>query len=87
MNDFLCDVFWVELCPEPELKWRLFLDVLTEDFFVEFEPSGVVLRVSILKTEEPDLTESNGFYDLQDEFIRKLYCLNIYPKININNAA
>ena len=71
MNDFLCDVFWVELCSEPELKWRLFLDVLTEDFFVEFEPSGVVLRVSVLKTEEPDLTETNGFYNLQDEFIRK----------------
>jgi len=61
LNDFLCDVVWVVLCPE--LKWRLFLDVLTEDFFVEFEPGGVVLKVSALKTEEPDLMETNGFYN------------------------
>ena len=76
MNYFLCDVFWVELCPKPELKWRLFLDVLTKDFFVEFEPSGVVLRVGVLKTEEPNLSETNGFYDLREVNIAS-YTLHI----------
>lgn len=69
LDDFLCDVLWVELCPELELEGRLFFDVLAEDLLVELQPCRVVFRVGVLEAEEPDLPEANGLDHLVEQLL------------------
>ncbi len=69
MNELIRYIFRIEFGSEFKLQWRFFLNILTEDLFVELQPSVQPFGVSILEAKEPDLTKTYGLDHLIKELL------------------
>lgn len=65
LDELFLDGFGVEFGSEAELQHRFALDVLRQNFLVEFEPCGESFLIGVLQAEVPNLAQANRFHDLQ----------------------
>lgn len=65
LNELLADILGEEFGPEFKLQRHFLLDFLTQNFFVQLQPRLESITVHVLKSEEPDLAQTDCFHNLK----------------------
>lgn len=69
-----------------KLKLKKTQSVSVTYLLVQLKPGGVSLAIDVLKTEEPDLTQADGFHDLIEQHLAGGVRLNVELKFRIHRG-